>query len=190
MERGQADQGAVLDRLQRAGTSTPAELLAFFDSLPPAPLALMLGDWRGSEVRTGHPLEGLLSLYGWWGKRFERPDSAHPLVFSRGRDSFCVNLPGAPLTLLRRAAWVLRAKPVAALGRGILPLLTTNKPGGRLGMREYRGVVSGALCYDTLPIVDHFRLVDDDTLLGLMDARGVPGEYFFVLRRVSTVGPS
>ena len=39
------------------------------------------------------------------------------------------------------------------------------------------------MIYDQLPIIDVFRRVDDDTLLGLMDFRAVPLPYFFVLAR-------
>lgn len=49
-------------------------------------------------------------------------------------------------------------------------------------MMEYRGVVSAAMSYDALPIDDHFRAVDDDTLIGAMDMRGL-ATYMFVLRR-------
>jgi hypothetical protein len=50
-------------------------------------------------------------------------------------------------------------------------------------MVEYRGVVSGTMVYDALPINDHFRAVDDDTLLGAMDLRGLADPFLFVLRR-------
>ena len=50
-------------------------------------------------------------------------------------------------------------------------------------MVEHRGVVTAALVYDRLPIIDAFRRVDDATLLGVMDLRGLPDPYLFVLRR-------
>jgi len=49
-------------------------------------------------------------------------------------------------------------------------------------MLEHRGVVSAALVYDHQPIVDTFRAVDPDTLVGVMDLRGIP-PYLFSLRR-------
>lgn len=58
----------------------------------------------------------------------------------------------------------------------------TRKPRARLRDVEHRGVVSAAMVYDHLPIIDHFRAVDDDTLLGVMDMRGAP-PYFFILSR-------
>jgi Domain of unknown function (DUF4334) len=39
------------------------------------------------------------------------------------------------------------------------------------------------MVYDTLPIVDVFRRVDADTLLGLMDLRGLPEPFLFLLER-------
>jgi hypothetical protein len=39
------------------------------------------------------------------------------------------------------------------------------------------------MCYDALPINDVFRKVDDDTLVGAMDMRGLDAPFMFVLRR-------
>ena len=50
-------------------------------------------------------------------------------------------------------------------------------------MTEYRGVVSATMIYDSLPINDIFRKVDDDTVLGVMDLRFTPQPFFFILRR-------
>ena len=69
--------------------------LARFDSLPPVEARRLRGEWRGSGVPTGHPLDGLLELYGWWGKRFDGPDDVHPLVFQDGRGRFSVPRPPA-----------------------------------------------------------------------------------------------
>lgn len=45
------------------------------------------------------------------------------------------------------------------------------------------GVVSAAMVYDHLPIVDAFRAEDDDTVLGLMDRRGDRVPFLFRLHR-------
>ncbi len=50
-------------------------------------------------------------------------------------------------------------------------------------MMEHRGRVTATMIYDARPIHDVFRRVDGDTALGLMDLRGVPRPFFFVLRR-------
>ena len=39
------------------------------------------------------------------------------------------------------------------------------------------------MIYDRQPIIDVFRRVDDVTLLGVMDLRGMSQPYFFVLTR-------
>jgi len=45
---------------------------------------------------------------------------------------------------------------------------------GQAQLREvvYRGVCSATMIYDTQPIMDHFRTIDDDTVLGAMDRKG------------------
>ena len=48
-----------------------------------------------------------------------------------------------------------------------------------------RGVATAALLYDSLPIVDVFRRVDDAVVLGLMDMRGLDAPFAFVLRRAA-----
>jgi hypothetical protein len=63
------------------------------------------------------------------------------------------------------------------------PVLRTRAPRARLRDVEFRGKVSAAMIYDHRPIIDVFRLVDDETLLGVMDLRGMADPYFFILRR-------
>lgn len=51
---------------------------------------------------------------------------------------------------------------------------------------EFRGEVTAAMVYDGQPVVDHFKAVDENTLLGVMNGKGVRHEgrhYFFVLER-------
>ena len=64
-----------------------------------------------------------------------------------------------------------------------LPLWITHHPQARLRVVEHRGVSSAAMLYDHLPIVDVFRRLDAQTLLGVMDARGISHPFFFTLRR-------
>ena len=156
-----------------------------FDDLDAVTVDELTGRWRGSEIPTGHPLGGLLERYGWWGKRFDGREAAHPLVFADARGTFSVDPAGAHPALLVRVPALLRAEPAGALGRRVLKLRRTSRPKGRLRMVEHRGVVTGTLVYDALPVQDHFRRVDDDTLLGLMDARAVAEPFLFVLRRAS-----
>jgi Domain of unknown function (DUF4334) len=65
----------------------------------------------------------------------------------------------------------------------VRPLLYTHRPKARLRVLEHRGVATAAMVYDALPIIDVFRRVDPDTQLGLMDLRGLPAPFFFLLER-------
>jgi hypothetical protein len=173
---------AVLDVL--AGGAPLAEVLGVFDELPGVDVRDVLGRWHGSEVPTGHPLDGLLAASGWHGKRFDGPDDAHPLVFARadGR-RFAVNPAVVPVGLLVRRPALARHPLAVRAFTAIAPLLATRRPRARLRMTEHRGVVTATMVYDALPILDVFRRLDDDVLLGLMDLRGVPDPYAFLLRR-------
>ena len=62
-------------------------------------------------------------------------------------------------------------------------VVQTDQPKARLRMTAYRGVVSATMIYDSLPINDIFRKVDDDTVLGVMDVRFTPHPFIFILRR-------
>ncbi|WP_030163881.1 DUF4334 domain-containing protein [Spirillospora albida] len=54
----------------------------------------------------------------------------------------------------------------------------------RLREMSHRGLVSAAMVYDTQPIIDHFRRIDDDHVMGAMDAKGVGSVLYFHLTRV------
>ncbi|MEP7762584.1 DUF4334 domain-containing protein [Sanguibacter sp. 25GB23B1] len=175
-------------RLLEAGT-TAAVALDFFDTLPAVdPSALVglgtAGSWRGSEIPTRHPLDGVLERLGWHGKRFDTEEDVHPLVF-RGRDDrlVCVDPRFLPLGLALRVARLLRTAPAARAFALVRPALATTRPQARLRAVEYRGTVSAAMVYDRQPIIDAFRRVDEHTVLGVMDLRGMRMPYVFVLRR-------
>lgn len=73
------------------------------------------------------------------------------------------------------------------------PLLVTNTDGevltyDRLGaaqmrLLEFDGKVSAALIYDSQPIMDYFRKVNEDVVIGLGDIKGKPTDFFFHLTR-------
>ena len=64
-----------------------------------------------------------------------------------------------------------------------MPLFQTRRSRARVRMTEYRGKLSATMIYDALPINDVFRKVDADTVLGIMDYKGMPASLFFVLQR-------
>ncbi|MBT0771624.1 DUF4334 domain-containing protein [Kineosporia sp. J2-2] len=176
------EASSTLERWLRDGT-TAREGLALFDALPPVSLAQMIGDWRGCELRTGHPLDGILEAAGWQGKHFHDPETVDPLVFAHRAGQFRVNPALLPLGLAARHPGLMRNPLLRRLSFAALPLMRTGRPRARLRMIEYRGVLSGAMQYDALPVNDHFRRVGPDTLLGVMDLRGVDPPYLFALHR-------
>jgi hypothetical protein len=159
-------------------------VLAAFDGLPPVEPADLVGRWRGSGLPTGSPLDGLLEAYGWWGKEILDDETVHPLLFAdrRGRPRPVTPAP-IPLTVLRRWPSLVHLPVVRRVGRAVLPLLTTNRPAARLRVVTHRGVATAALLYDRLPVVDVFRRVDDQVLVGLMDMRGLDEPFSFLLDR-------
>ncbi|HEV7211437.1 MAG TPA: DUF4334 domain-containing protein [Blastococcus sp.] len=178
------DRGAERWLGVHSGGVSPEEALAFFDSLPAVTTAEMRGRWRGSGLRTGSPLDGLLESYGWYGKEFVDDESVHPLLVT-GRSGAPRPIdPGLlPIGVLRDWAGFLQFWPFRAAFAVIRPLLHTEKPKARLREISHRGVVTAALVYDGLPVIDVFRRVSDDVRLGAMDMRGLPAPFLFRLDR-------
>lgn len=173
----------TFDQAITAGDTSTDEALAIFDGLETVDADFMLGAWRGDGFPTQHRLDGVLETYHWHGKRFESQERVHPLVFTTiTGGTVNVNPALAPLGLINR----LPVPKTAVMGRLFqlcLPLLCTRRPRARLRMIEHRGRVTAAMLYDDLPINDVFRKVDDNTLLGIMDLKGMTQPLFFVLRR-------
>jgi hypothetical protein len=164
--------------------TTTEEALAFFDQLPAVRSEDILGPWAGRELATGHPMDGLLVASGWYGKRFDGLESVHPLVFQSSPGKFWF---AEPRKMPMRAAGHVSAGLVSVGSQTLSPVLEhvlgTRKHRARLRNVEHRGVVSAAMVYDNLPIIDVFRWVDDRTLLGVMDQRAMKQPYFFILER-------
>jgi Domain of unknown function (DUF4334)/GXWXG protein len=56
-----------------------------------------------------------------------------------------------------------------------------------LWLEEFRGEVTATMVYDGRPVHDHFKIVDDHTVVGIMNGKGavVDGRYlYFYLQRV------
>lgn len=162
---------------------TTADALAVYDGLEAVDLEFMLGPWSGAEIPTSHPLDGLLEASNWHGKRFIDPDNVHPLVlktmggrkYSTTPMMLMMNL-GMNIPLFKQS-WM---KPVNGM---VTRLVSTQKSKARLRMVDYRGKNSATMIYDRLPIHDHFRKIDDDGVMGLMDFKGQANPYFFLLQR-------
>ncbi|PSN11039.1 hypothetical protein C7293_25855 [filamentous cyanobacterium CCT1] len=167
------------------GTGSTAAALEFFDQLDPAAVNDLIGSWRGKSFPTGHPLDDALEVYCWHGKRFEHAEHVHPLVFkTMNGGTASVN----PLWALPIVQWLNRVPIPKSQAAGrifqlCLGLMSTRRSCARLRLTHYRGKVSATMIYDTLPINDIFRKIDDDTMLGLMDLKGTQQPFFFVLHR-------
>ena len=164
---------------------SPQAALARFDRLAAVGLQEMHGAWRGEGLPTGHPLDGWLEACGWHGKRVDSAEHVHPLVFRTARGgTVCVRPFGVRpgLALLTRLP-ALKPQPLGGLVQRLLPLLATRRSQARLRMTEVRGVLSATIVYDRLPIQDALRRMDADTVLGMMDLKGMAQPFFFLLRR-------
>ncbi|WP_431970550.1 DUF4334 domain-containing protein [Nocardia sp. bgisy134] len=157
--------------------------LALFDGLPPVRATDLTGRWHGRELATGHRMDGLLEASGWYGKQFDGVERVHPLLFvDASGEIFAVDPKLVPLGVAHRVSASVVGRGRRLLG-AVKPAVRTRKYRARLREIEHRGVVTAAMIYDHLPIIDVFRRVDDDTVLGLMDFRDRPEPYFFILSR-------
>ncbi|WP_099022701.1 DUF4334 domain-containing protein [Mycolicibacterium palauense] len=175
-----------LDQLLPGIPTSCAEALALFDAAPPVEPEFMIGTWRGAELPTGHPLDGMLTASGWWGKRFEDAETVHPLLFPT-RDVgalWAMNpLPAfLGLGLVTRLP-ALKHRSFAGTLATLRPLLRVRSPKARLRTTRYRGTDTATMIYDQLPVNDVFRRLSGDAVIGAMDLRGVRAPYFFVLQR-------
>ena len=78
---------------------------------------------------------------------------------------------------------ILKSEAAGTAFQALIPLLSGNKSAARLRMTTYRGKPTATMVYDNLPINDVFHKVDEDTVLGIMDLKGMKQPFFFVLRR-------
>ncbi|MBI4782335.1 MAG: DUF4334 domain-containing protein [Oscillatoriophycideae cyanobacterium NC_groundwater_1537_Pr4_S-0.65um_50_18] len=175
------------DAMLRGGEISTEEALELFNGLEPVNLEFMMGRWRGCEVQTNHLLNHLLEVTGWYGKEFIDGDRVHPLLFLDGNNQVLKVSPN-PLVVnlgLRLVGLfpALKQQAMKSVFRSMSWILKTEVSQARVRMMEYRQKVSATMIYDRLPIHDIFRRVDDNTVLGLMDFKGVPQPFFFVLKR-------
>ncbi|KAJ5553242.1 hypothetical protein N7494_002620 [Penicillium frequentans] len=78
------------------------------------------------------------------------------------------------------------------------PIMLYDEAGARVWAKDYgnaqlrelkfRGVISTAMIYDKLPIIDSFRHISDNVVIGAMDNKELPkeaGTYYFYLRKIA-----
>ncbi len=174
---------ALLRKYTNKDRMSTQEALELCDALPPVDIDTMIGRWRGTEVSTHHPLDGLLKTFGWYGKEFIDRDHVHPLLFSDSHGHlFSLNPKRLPFSLVLKLP-IPRIKLLRQALLAVRFVLQTYKAKARVRMVEYRGKVSASMIYDDLPIYDTFRLIDSNTLLGVMDLKGIEQPFFFKLHR-------
>jgi hypothetical protein len=178
------DQTEAFLKLKNKKGKTEAESFEFYDRLEPVSLEFMRGVWKGEGFPTNHPMDGLLEAFDWYGKEFVDQENVHPLLFQHGNGKIYRVHPGrVPLGLAmiypHNLLWLV--KPFFRLGK---LFLKTKKSKARIRLVDFRGKQSVAMIYDDLPIYDHFRRIDQNTVLGVMDLKGLTQYFFFVLHRV------
>ena len=168
------------DEIPVGGGTTTETALRLFDSLEVAEAAFMTGRWKGTEIPSGHQMDGLLSATGWYGKMFIDSENVHPLLFrtSDNKGLYAVNPKHIPLDINYP-----KSKALGTVMKMARPALETHESKARLRMMEYRGKVSAAMAYDEKPIFDCFRKIDENRVMGAMDQKGVLQPYFFMLER-------
>jgi len=155
---GVTDIRTRFDDLRAAEHADPADLDALWADLATVEVDEMLGAWRGGDFATGHVASTVLAKVRWHGKRFDSPLEAVPLV-CRGDDGELYS-------------------NLAAGGGGEASLWSV----------AFRGEVTATMVYDKMPVLDHFKKVDDATVMGIMNGKleaafGVKDLYYFWLER-------
>ena len=156
------------------------EALDIFDHLDAVPVDFMIGRWKGFEIKSDHRMDGLLEVAGWYGKLFRSPEEVHPLLFyTRNKIAlYAVNPRIVPMHISLPKPYV-----AGILMKLLKPFLQTKKSAARLRIIEYRGRATATMCYDEKAILDHFARIDDNRVMGVMDLKGVPEPYIFMLER-------
>lgn len=152
------DVNQRFDHLRAAEAATPQELDELWADLDPVTVDEVLGPWRGGDFATGHVASQVLKKVRWHGKVFNGPLDAQPLV--------CRDADGALYSNLEAGG------------------------GGEASLWEvvFRGESTATMVYDKMPVLDHFKKVDDTTLMGIMNGKldsafGISDLYYFWLER-------
>ncbi|MDJ0702151.1 MAG: DUF4334 domain-containing protein [Leptolyngbyaceae cyanobacterium MO_188.B28] len=176
--------------LQQKGEISTEEALELFDRLDSVNLEFMMGIWRGSGFHTNHPMDGLLEASNWYGKEFIGPDQVHPLLFLDGHKKIFKVAPNPIAMNLALRFPFPKSNAIKPLLTLVNSMLKTEESQARIRMMEHRQKISATMIYDHLPIHDIFRKIDDDTVLGLMDFKGMQQPFFFVLKRTALTSES
>lgn len=146
------------DDLRDAAAASPDDLDSLWADLAPVTVEEILGAWRGGDFATGHLASTVLEQVRWHGKTFRSALDASPLM-CRGDDGELYS-------------------NLSAGGGGEASLWPVG----------FRGETTATMVYDKMPVFDHFKKVDETTLMGIMNGKlesafGVSDLYYFWLER-------
>lgn len=160
-------------------------LLEEFRRLPPIQPRELVGLWKGHGLSAGHPFDGVLENLGWFGKRFTPDMRADALLFcSSERRLTAIDPKWIPLQLALRFHGIGRMGIARNLFSYLKHRLRARGPVASLKAIVFSGVESAAMVYDDQPIVDYFRRIDEEKVMGAMTIRDDERIYFFELERV------
>lgn len=146
------------EEIRNSPSPTAAELDELWADSEVATVEDMLGHWKGGDFPLGHPASAMLDKINWHGKWFDSPLDVSPIVV-RGDNG------------------ELEADAAAAGGAA-----------ASVWSIEFRGESTATMVYDAMGIFDHFKKVDGDTVLGIMNGKldavfGTRELYYFWLER-------
>ena len=176
-------------QIARKRTSYPMEdqqtVLEQFRHLPPVAPHELVGLWKGRGMPSNHPFDGVLENLGWYGKRFTSDMRADALLFRSGEHRLTAIDPKyIPIHWVLRFHQLGRTRMAANLFSYLQHRLRARGPVASLKTLALDGVESTAMVYDHQPIVDYFRRLDEQRLMGAMTIGGDERIYFFELQRV------
>ena len=157
------------------------DALNIFDNLETVNCEFMFGRWSGAEIPTQHEMDGLLDAINWYGKQFVSEDDVYPLVMG-STGSYSI-IPFPILIKLSLNFPIFRKPFLRPVNSLVTRLVQSKSSQARLRMVEFRGKTSATMIYDRMPIHDHFRRIDDNNVMGLMDFKWTSDPYFFMLTR-------
>jgi hypothetical protein len=145
----------------------------------------MIGLWRGRGIPSSHPFDGVLENLGWFGKRVTAWLRADALLFRAGPHRLVPIDPARiSLRLALRFHRVGKTRAAKNLFSYLQRGLRAKGPVASLKTMSFHGVTSVAMIYDGQPIVDHFRRLDRQRIMGAMVIEGDERTYFFELEQV------
>ena len=151
-------------------------MFALFDTMKPVETAFMKGEWDGGAFETGHQTCKWVVDTKFAGKRFNSDRDVEPVfVWSAGGQK----------EFYKPNGYAQASKgPQSRLATHCVEVQADSSKVGQLREVRYRGKVTATLVYDSLPIMDYFLKVDENTVIAAADNKNKPeGTFFFWLRR-------